>query len=255
MWWATSWQPQSLPVGPHFTSSYSHPQLLDALAKAAAQALPKHSVECQLAVQVVPRFGMQPADVAQQASAEGWVVPGHVLGELAVDVQQQRKQRQRVQCPQGEQHCYVHHEVLVRRAGHKGVLDGDAVRAHAARHTALVHHAAAALGRLSGASEVRVAANAFTCMVTKRKLNAGMTPSDREKGSLSVYCQRARLPASRYQRACLPASQAALPRCSQRCSNAALATCTCGVSSVGHYAWLVAHVVVHTLRLQGHVAK
>lgn len=44
----------------------AHPQLLDALAKAAPQHRVEHGVVLQLAIHVVARLGVQPADAADQ---------------------------------------------------------------------------------------------------------------------------------------------------------------------------------------------
>lgn len=97
----------------------AHPQLLNPLAEVAPQLLAKHGIELQLAIHIVPRLGMQPANEAaqlqgkektmlllSQASAlakacppatwhlahplcQLWKVLLQVPGKLAVDVQQQ----------------------------------------------------------------------------------------------------------------------------------------------------------------------
>ena len=135
---------------------HAHPQLLNALAKRAAKSVAKHGTELQLAVQVVARLCVQPANEAPQARRPGRHAALHVLGELAPDVQQQHLQLGHV-VQRERHHGLVLRKVLVCRAGHEQLADGNAVRAHSPAHIALVELHAAALGGLTGAGELCIA--------------------------------------------------------------------------------------------------
>ena len=140
-----------LPPPPMLTHNCSMPS-----PNARPSPLPNMALNCSWQSRLWPTLACSQPMKHRRRDAQVGMRRCMLLGELAPDVQQQHLQLGHV-VQRERHHGLVLRKVLVCRAGHEQLADGNAVRAHSPAHIALVELHAAALGGLTGAGELCIA--------------------------------------------------------------------------------------------------